>query len=410
MSVSGASSEGRPLRILVTCFDFPPNVGGIATLGHQLMLALAARDDAAIRLLAPGRAGAEAFDSGSGLDVRRVRMGSSSIGSIVPFAWAIRREIRSWKPDTIVNLLWLPDGVATRLATRGTGIRYSVFAHGVEVLESSVTFRKRLRAMLVPVKRRVFNHAFASFAVSNFTAAKLVECGVSADRIRVVHNGVDVTQFYPSERAPDLVEQYWLEGKRVFLTVSRLHRYKGIDVAIEALALLADDGADVVYLVCGTGPDRDRLERLARERGVADRVVFTGYVAQARLRDHYNLCDTFVLLSRYDRETPDVEGFGIVLLEAAACAKPSIAGRSGGIPDAAGESAWLVDATDRAAVAVAMRASLENVGERERRGRVAEERARTSFGWSAMAARIISELEEAAPASPELADSVLSPS
>ena len=93
----------------------------------------------------------------------------------------------------------------------------------------------------------------------------------------------------------------------------------------------------------GEGPDRQRLEDLTARLGLQTQVCFLGRLALSDIVELYNLADLFVMLSR--EEPPDVEGFGLVFLEAAACGLPSVGGRSGGIPDAIeeGKSGWLVD-------------------------------------------------------------------
>ncbi len=386
----------RETRVLVTSFDFRPGVGGIATVAYELFRALNARDDMQVRVLAPTREGADAFDAASEIEVVRARLGRSYLWSVLPFARAIRKQIRLWQPDVVVNLVWLPDGVATRVATVGIRMPYYVFAHGVEVLESRRTLRKRLRGWLSPWKRAVFRDAERAFAVSHYTCSELTAFGIPAERIDVLGNGVDAATFSPRTKARDLVDHYGLDGKRVLMTLCRLHDYKGVDVGIEAFARIADEQPDVQYLVCGAGPDRPRLERLVAHHRLDGRVIFTGFVPPERLCDYYNLCDIFVLLSREDRLTPNVEGFGLVLLEAAACGKPSIAGNSGGIPDAVGDTAWLVSPTDVDEIAAAMTHALGDADDRQTLAAAARERA-THLSWCAIADRVACALLEQNP-------------
>jgi phosphatidyl-myo-inositol dimannoside synthase len=379
---------GLPARVLLTSSDFHPKLGGIATLAHQLARALDARDDVSVRIIAPSRPGAQRYDRDAEVDIRRISTHGQA-RNIVQFYRAVREEIRAWSPDAVVNLSWLPDGISTQLATAGTGIPYFVFAHGAEVIESRRTLRKRMRALMSPAKRSVFEHAGRALAVSDFTAGKLRECGVADDRIAVVHGGVDVDEFRPWPKPSALVERYGLAGRPTLLTVCRLYDHKGVDTAIEAVSIVSRTIPDAAFVVCGDGPARGRLEALARSRGLERNVVFTGVVAQEELCDHYNLCDAFVLLSREDLATPNVEGFGLVFLEAAACAKPSIAGRSGGVPDAVGDTAWLVDPGDPRQAAQAMLHALQSPSDRDRRGASARARALASFRWSAMAQRVL---------------------
>ena len=137
----------------------------------------------------------------------------------------------------------------------------------------------------------------------------------------VVPNAVDLRQFTPGPKNPALLARYNLAGKRVLMGMARLdarERYKGFDEVMEAMPTLLRTHPDLAYMICGDGTDRARLEEKARTLGIAERVVFTGYVDEAEKVDHYRLADCFLLAGWG-------EGFGIVLIEAMACGVPSIA-------------------------------------------------------------------------------------
>jgi phosphatidylinositol alpha-1,6-mannosyltransferase len=153
-------------------------------------------------------------------------------------------------------------------------------------------------------------------------------------RLRVLPNTVDV-RFTPGAKPEHVLDRIGLRGKTVLLTVGRLdanEQGKGHDRVIRALPQLAASRPDIVYMIVGDGTDQDRLAALARAQGVADRVVFTGAVSDAKLPDYYRAADLFVL--------PSVqEGFGIVLLEAAASGLPIVAAKAGGSIDALADGA-----------------------------------------------------------------------
>lgn len=383
------------MRILATAYDFRPRLGGIATLTHELLRALARIEGVELRVLAPASDGAAAFDSSSTLDIRRFRVSGKGAPDAVPLAMAIAREALSWRPDLVLNFLWMPDGVGSLLASpvlKSLGIPYYVFAYGKELLESRATLKKRLRQAASPLKRAVFGSAKGAFAISQFTHDLIeAQCGLPREKIRFAYPGIDPAQFRPGPKPEDLLDAYRLRGKKVFLTVTRLEDYKGVDRVIAALSKLRDAHPDARYLVCGTGPDRFRLETLARHYRVADRVVFAGAIPHERLQDHYNLADVFIMLSRDAWESTDVEGFGIVFVEAAGCGKPSIGGRSGGIPDAVGDekTGWLVDSEDPADAARAMDAALRDPELVRAKGERARERALRGFTWDRMAESVL---------------------
>jgi phosphatidylinositol alpha-1,6-mannosyltransferase len=166
--------------------------------------------------------------------------------------------------------------------------------------------------------------------VSRFTRDRLLGwLDLEPWRVRVLPNTVG-EGFTPGPAPAALRERYGLGRQRVLLTISRLwaaERYKGHDRVIAALPALLRAGADVAYLVVGSGDDVARLEEIAAEKGVRDRLVLAGAVPAAELADHYRLADVFVM--------PSIkEGFGIVFLEAAACGIPVIGGNRDGSWDA----------------------------------------------------------------------------
>jgi len=114
---------------------------------------------------------------------------------------------------------------------------------------------------------------------------------------------------------------------------------KGFDMVIRALPGLRQTIPDVTYLIVGAGPYRDELESLAVATGVRDHVVFAGMIPHKELPDVYALSDVFVMPSREQLEKSDVEGFGLVFLEASSCGKPVVGGRSGGVPEAVEDGA-----------------------------------------------------------------------
>ncbi len=157
------------------------------------------------------------------------------------------------------------------------------------------------------------------------------------------------------------MERLGVSGRPTLLTVARIvkaNRYKGHDVVLRALAKVVSSVPDVAYVIVGEGDDLDYLERLAREYGVAENVIFAGRVSDEELPLLYNACDAFVMCSRADRTRRGIlaEGFGLALLEASACGKPVIAGRSGGVPDAVqdGITGMLVNPVDSDEVAAAI--------------------------------------------------------
>jgi len=368
----------------------------VATCGFEMARAMASMPGVEVRVLAPLRAASDLeYDRHGWFTTVRRRLPLTATRSILPLAIQETREALAWRASAILNTLWQPDGAASLMSLgflAPAGVPYFVLAHGVEVIESHATLRKRLRASLVSVKKAVLRNARGVFSVSHFTRDLVIrECGVAPDRVRVVFNGVDPERFRPGPAPADLIARYGLAGRRVFLTVTRFDDYKGVDRTIGALRYVVARHPDVLYMICGEGQDRPRLEALVHRFGLGGHVLFTGAVAPERLVDFYNLSECFVLLSREDMVTPNFEGFGLVYLEAAACGRPSLAGRSGGIPDAVedGVTGWLVDPSSEHEIARVMIDCLRRPDEVARRGAAARQRVLGGFTWNHMAQRVM---------------------
>jgi len=205
--------------------------------------------------------------------------------------------------------------------------------------------------------RRAAERASLITSVSRHTrAAALRWCDIDPARLRVLPNTVD-PRFAPGAAPPALRRSLGLEGGRVLLTVSRLsasERYKGHDRIIAALPRILERRPDTFYLVAGDGDDRARLEALAHERLLTDRVRFAGRVSAEDLPDYYRLADAFVMPSAG-------EGFGIAYLEALATGLQVVAGGRDGGADALADGALgaLVDPYDERALIEAVVAALD---------------------------------------------------
>ncbi len=179
-------------------------------------------------------------------------------------------------------------------------------------------------------------------AISESTRDDLVARGVPRERIRVIHPGVDAVEFSPDPSVPRT-------DPPAFLYMGRLKRYKGVDLAIRALAVARRSRPDLSLDVAGTGDDRARLQAIAAELGQGDAVRFHGFVTEAhKLR---------LLRSTWANLFPSPkEGWGITVVEAAACGTPSLASDSPGLRDSVrhGETGYLVPHGDHAVLAERM--------------------------------------------------------
>jgi len=254
---------------------------------------------------------------------------------------------------------------------------FIVFAAGNEILD--VIEEKWPKPMLA------LQTADRVVAISRYTASFVERAGVDPSRIEIVYPGYDTNRFRPLEDRLELRQKLLGERYRdqVILTVGNLVARKGHDTTIRSLPRLLQRVPDVTYLVVGDGPYRSPLETLATGLGVRNRVIFAGRLADEDLAQLYALCDVFVMPSRAQLDEKDVEGFGIVFLEANACAKPVIGGRSGGVPEAIvdGVTGLLVDPNDSGELADAIARLLTDREFANRLGQQGRERAVNEFSW-----------------------------
>ncbi|HWB38540.1 MAG TPA: glycosyltransferase family 4 protein, partial [Rugosimonospora sp.] len=172
-------------------------------------------------------------------------------------------------------------------------------------------------------------------------------------RLEQLTPGVDVDTYHPGVDGAAVRARYHLAGRPVIVCVSRLVPRKGQDALIRALPAVRRRVPDAALLLVSGGPYRAKLTRLAADLGLADHVVFTGSVPWADLPAHYAAGDVFAMPCRTRAAGLDVEGLGIVYLEASAVGLPVIAGDSGGAPEAVrdGETGYVVGGRDVPALA-----------------------------------------------------------
>lgn len=303
------------MNILLVNWQDPenPHAGGAEIHLFEIFGRLAARGHR-VRLVCSGWKGA----------ARRTRIQDIEVerhGGRHTFALlgrgAVRRAIRSERPDILVeDVNKLPLFLAARTRLPFCAIVPHLFGTSA-FLEVPWWMAAIVWVAERPIPR-VYRRA-GFHAISESTRDDLVARGIPAERIRVIHPGVDTVTYCPLpglDRTP----------QPSFLYVGRLKRYKAVGHLIEALAIARRARQDLRLDIAGTGDDRPRLEALARERGVADAVRFHGFVTH---EDKVRL-----LRTTWANLFPSVkEGWGITIIEAAACGTPSLASNSPGLRD-----------------------------------------------------------------------------
>jgi phosphatidylinositol alpha-1,6-mannosyltransferase len=313
--------------LLLTC-DYPPVEGGIAVAFSNLW-AVAASPQGLV--LAPKAEGWEEFDGRSPNKILRYPSlrGRSSLAKIINFfslalhaAWILATH----SVDHLHCGQLLRTGIIGYLRKILTGKGYSLWVYGGETRPDF--FKNRVIAAF---NEKILRGADRVVSNSPFTSEEFLEFGLT---VLEIVPGIDTKRFFPKEKNEGLMRAYGLMKKKILLTCGRLVERKGHDKMLEALPKILEEIPDLVYLIVGDGPQRNRLEDLAARHGITDHVLFAGMVDNAALSEYYNLCDVFAMPNRavgsFGTDTYSVEGFGMVFLEAAACGKPVVGGDSGG--------------------------------------------------------------------------------
>jgi phosphatidylinositol alpha-1,6-mannosyltransferase len=376
-------------RTLVITNDFPPRAGGIQSFVHALV---AAQPPDEVVVYAPAWPGAAAFDAAAAFPV--VRHPGSLMLPGPPVARRARELLARYGCDRVLF------GAAAPLALLAPGLRAAGVRRAV-----GITHGHEAGWALLPGGRSALRRIGAGLDVLTYLGAYTGGLISSAlhpgDRHKLVrlHPGVDATTFRPGAGGDALRAEFGLAGRPVVVCVSRLVPRKGQDVLIRALPSVRARVPGAALLIVGDGPYRPRLEALARDLAVTADVVFTGPVPADRLPACYAAGDVFAMPCRTRRRGLDVEGLGIVFLEASATGLPVLAGDSGGAPDAVlpDETGFVVDGRVPSAVAARLVELLTDpalsrrLGDRGRRW-VAEE-----WGWEQAADRLRGLLAGEAP-------------
>jgi phosphatidyl-myo-inositol dimannoside synthase len=387
-----SGSAARPGVILVTEL-FPPDVGGTPSLFSNIYSRLG---PTAVTVLTNNGRAASSDGNSQQVRIERMAMAGADWGLTSPRSlgryWRVAARMRSeWRrrPAVFHCARALPEGFAAYCATRlCRSAQYVCWTHGEEL-----HYAKSSR-QLTMLLTRVHRGAAALIANSRNTARELEALGVPPEKIRIVYPGVHVESFGDRRAGYAIRRQYAADNELLLLTVGRLQRRKGHDVAIEALAQMRCTMPHLKYVIVGDGDERGRLEALVESRGLRDRVTFAGAVSAELLPAYYAAADIFLHPNRVDQG--EVEGFGIVFLEAAAAGLPVIGGNTGGVPEAIeeGVTGLLVSGTDVGEVAAAVRTLGANPAIRTQMGEAGRARVCGHFTWE-RAAEEVTALQDA---------------
>jgi phosphatidyl-myo-inositol dimannoside synthase len=368
-------------RTLIVTNDFPPRRGGIQSFVHELALRL---DPAQLTVYAPKWEGDAAFDAAQPFEVVR-HPTSLMIGGP-----SVRRRAaglaRSRKAEVVIFGASAPLGLITPVL-RQAGVRRAIaITHGHEAGWAALPVaRQALRQ--IGERTDVMTYLGEYFRVR--IAGALTP--QAAARTARLHPGVDAGTFHPDPAARQAIrDRYGLGDRPVVVCVSRLVARKGQDTLLRAWPAVLGQVPDAALLIVGSGSYAQALRELAEQTGVAGSVTFTGPVPQGELPAHYAAGDVFSMPCRTRRGGLDVEGLGIVYLEASATGLPVVGGDSGGAPDAIleGETGYVVGGRDVAALEQRLIALLRDPSGAKAMGEKGRAWVERDWNWDLIATRL----------------------
>jgi phosphatidylinositol alpha-1,6-mannosyltransferase len=328
-------------RTLVVTNDFPPRQGGIQTFVAAL---LARRPAGSVVVLASDAPGSTEYDKALPYPVVR-----RPTGMLLPTRSTARAAVDLARRHGCDSAFF---GAAAPLGLLAPVLRDAGVGHLV-----GVTHGHETGWVALPGSRQLMQRIASGLDVvtyiSDYTRDRLAPALGARTRLAQLSPGVDVDRFTPDADGSGVRRRYGLGGAPVVVCVSRLVARKGQDVLVAGWPRVLARHPSARLLLVGGGPAEAGLRRAVAAGGVADSVVFTGPVNPDELPGHYAAGDVFAMPCRTRRAGLDVEGLGIVFLEAAACGRPVVAGTSGGAPEAVrqGVTGHVVDPRSPAAVA-----------------------------------------------------------
>lgn len=310
--------------VCLVSFDFPPLEGGISRLCAAIVDELVEQDESVSVISREVPVSKQAFESPKTNEYRvSAKRGNAE--------WELFKRLRRYhRDDVVITGVWYPEALIAKLA----GCRHiAILAHGNDVMLGTPSLKNRILSWL---RKKILSNVDLVIANSHYTAA-LVNEQASA-KVEVATLGVDSERFSPLNAEQKLSARKLFslpEDQFLILTTSRVQAYKGHDVVLKAIANLPlTIKSKVHYAIAGRGEYLPELKAHAKDLGIESQVTFLGFVEESDLATLYGCVDSFIMCTREEKAAKQVEGFGLVFLEAQASGTLAIGTRQGGIVDA----------------------------------------------------------------------------
>ena len=374
VSLSSQQPRGSRRIILVTN-DLGPRAGGIETFILGLLDYL---DCSELLIFTSSQAGSEEFDrllserTGALIvrDRAKVLLPSPRINR------AVARLMKEYRSEVIWFGAAMPLAWMSGLLKRRGAKRIVALTHGHEVWWAKIPLFSAIFAQSTKsIDYLTYLGEFTKSAMNPHVSSRCTMVRIAP--------GISTTHFSPGKKGPELVDQFQLAGKKTIVCVGRLVHRKGQDRLVAAMPAILKEHPDAVLVFVGIGPRKQKLDQLVKRYSLESNVRFVGRVAYSELPEYFRLADLFAMPSRSRLAGFEVEGLGIVYLEASASGIAVLGGESGGAPDAVmvGRSGEIVDGNDPKAIASAVNSLLSDPERLTRMGEFGRQWAVEQWSW-----------------------------
>lgn len=372
--------EHNSQNFLLTTLEYPPFKGGVAHYYYNLVKNWPQNN---IYVLAHG---ADKQEENNHV-LRRNLLKKTIRPQWLPAIFHLSRIIKNKKIGHILVGQVLPLGTVAYICSRWYNIRYSVFLHGTDA--HYALGQKRKKKLFLKILAKTDTIICANHYVRRLIEEQLEE--KEKNKIKVVHPGLHIPNKNSSEKVEDNPRQkYNLQDRFILFSIGRIIKRKGFDVVIDAMEEIATKVPEVVYVLAGTGPEEKLLQEKIKQKPdyIQKKILMLGPISEEEKWSWLYTCDTFIMPSR--NISGEVEGFGIVYLEANWAGKPAIGGKDGGVADAIQEevNGILVDPKSREEISQAVVGLAKDPARRKRMGERGRERVKKEFSWEDQAKKI----------------------
>ncbi len=365
-------------KTLLITIDFPPQRGGVANYLSNFSQNL---PNNKIVILAGKKGEWQSFDDKQHYKIIRENLYYKNFWPKWLKTYFITKKIiKEEQIEQIIISHVLPMGYITLLLNKP----FFIIFHGYDIMTAQKNAWKNFWLKLIMQKAK---HLLVN---SNFTKNQIIRGGISENKITIVHPCPNINPENLNKAEKEIIKkELELDSKKIMISVGRLVKRKGFDKVIEAMPEVIKKFPNLIYLIIGKGEYKKELEKLAENLQVRGNIIILEDIADSHLPCYYALADIFIMPSRIEKQT-DVEGFGIVYLEANSFGKPVIAGKSGGVADAVidGQTGILVEPNSASEIRKAILKLLTDQKLANKLGIQGQKRVKKEFQWPIQIAKL----------------------